>query len=290
MDFLSLTYRVEKTIFIPIPILLAVSGLIGWLYSQINYTVTLFTEGEGGYGTQTLEGIFLALMAILGGFAIVFIMRKKLIKIIQVFYSLGIFFSIVVFSWLHSYFLNNMFFEEYLVVEIIGILLGIIVATTALITIVFGKGNQIVKNVIILLVSIIVGTMMGVILPMGTFLTLIIIISLFDIYSVFKGPISSIFKQEEKLSPSKYSKQIGIFEMRIGIGDLIFYSALVVFSVTYFNPILGFVTGIGILTGVKITEHFLLKHQKFPGLPIPIFLALFLVLIGWILDKFVLYF
>ncbi len=290
MNFLSLTYRVEKTIFIPIPILLAVSGLIGWLYSQINYIVTFFTEGEGGYGTQTLEGLFLALMAILGGFAIVFIMRKKLIKIIQVFYSLGIFFSIVVFSWLHSYFLNNMFFEEYLVVEIIGILLGIIVAATALITIVFGKGNQIVKNVIILLVSIIIGTMMGVILPMGTFLTLIIIISLFDIYSVFKGPISSIFKQEEKSSLSKYSKKIGIFEMRIGIGDLIFYSALVVFSVTYFNPILGFAAGIGILTGVKITEHFLLKFQKFPGLPIPIFLALFLVLIGWILDKFVLSF
>jgi len=98
MDFLSLTYRVEKTIFIPIPILLAVSGLIGWLYSQINYTVTFFTDGEGGYGTQTLEGLLLALMAILGGFAIVFIMRKKLIKIIQVLYSLGIFFSIVVFS------------------------------------------------------------------------------------------------------------------------------------------------------------------------------------------------
>ncbi len=43
MNFLSLTYRVEKTIFIPIPILLAVSGLIGWLYSQINYTVTFLT-------------------------------------------------------------------------------------------------------------------------------------------------------------------------------------------------------------------------------------------------------
>ncbi|MCK4844138.1 MAG: hypothetical protein KAS95_00530 [Candidatus Heimdallarchaeota archaeon] len=290
MNFLSLTYRIEKTIFIPIPILLIISGLIGWLYSQINYTVTFFTEGESGYGTQTIEGLFLAFMAILGGFAIVFIMRKKLIKILYVFYSFGIFFSIVVFSWLHSYFLNNMFFEGYLVVEIVGIMLGTIVAATALITIVFGKGNQIVKNVTILLVSIIIGTVMGVILPMGTFLTLIIIVSLFDIYSVFKGPISSIFKQEEKPSLSKYSKQIGIFEMRIGIGDLIFYSALVVFSVTYFNPILGFAAGIGILTGVKITENFLLKHQKFPGLPIPIFVALFLVLIGWILDKFVLFF
>jgi len=290
MDFLSLTYRVDKTIFIPIPILLTVSGLIGWLYSQINYTVTFFAEGEGDYGAQTIEGLFLVLMAILGGFAIVFIMRKKLMKILQVFYSLGIFLSIVVFSWLHSYFLNNMFFEGYLVVEIVGILLGTIVAVTALITIVFGKGNQIVKNVTILLVSIIVGTVMGVVLPMGTFLTLIIFISLFDIYSVFKGPISSIFKQEKKSSPSKYSNQIGIFEMRIGIGDLIFYSALVVFSVTYFSPILGFAAGIGILTGVKMTENFLLKFQKFPGLPIPIFFALFLVLIGWILDKFVLFF
>jgi len=290
MDFLSLTYRVDKTIFIPIPILLTVSGLIGWLYSQINYTVTFFAEGEGDYGAQTIEGLFLVLMAILGGFAIVFIMRKKLMKILQVFYSLGIFLSIVVFSWLHSYFLNNMFFEGYLVVEIVGILLGTIVAVTALITIVFGKGNQIVKNVTILLVSIIVGTVMGVVLPMGTFLTLIIFISLFDIYSVFKGPISSIFKQEKKSSPSKYSNQIGIFEMRIGIGDLIFYSALVVFSVTYFSPILGFAAGIGILIGVKMTENFLLKFQKFPGLPIPIFFALFLVLIGWILDKFVLFF
>ena len=235
MDFLSLTYKVDKTIFIPISILLTVSGLIGWLYSQINYTVTFFAEGEGDYGAQTIEGLFLVLIAILGGFATVFVMRKKLMKILLVFYSLGIFLSIVVFSWLHSYFLNNKFFEGYLIVEIVGILLGTIVAVTALITIVFGKGNQIVKNVTILLVSIIVGTVMGVVLPMGTFLTLIIFISLFDIYSVFKGPISSIFKQEEKSSPSKCSNQIGIFEMRIGIGDLIFYSALVVFSVTYFN-------------------------------------------------------
>ncbi len=160
---------------------------------------------------------------------------------------------------------------------------------TACFLFIFEKGKQFLRNAIILILGIAIGSIFGLIMHYITFLTLIILISLFDIYSVFRGPISKIF-QKTNIS---FTTEKPIFHEKtvaIGIGDFIFYSSVVTFFTRELGLALGFGSIICLLVGVKVTEKMLLKYGKFPGLPLPVFFALALVGIGWLVDLYLLAF
>ena len=166
-------------------------------------------------------------------------------------------------------------------------IVGAFIGVCACLVFIFNKGNQQIKNELIAILGIVIGSVFGVVLPLPAFLTLIILISLFDIYSVFRGPISKIFQKSNQLFSPK-NTEVGIKSIAIGIGDFIFYSSFVTFVTKELGLAFGLSTIIGIIVGIKITEQMLLKYGRFPGLPIPIFLALVLLGIGWTVDKFLL--
>jgi hypothetical protein len=173
--------------------------------------------------------------------------------------------------------------------EIVFAVIGVLTGMLSVYIIVLEKLETREKNILIFIIGLAMGTLFGAVFPLISFLSLIILISIFDIYSVFKGPINSLLKRTNMSISSNQSPTV-TSSVAIGIGDFVFYSALVVFTTKEFGLVLGFASVIGVLVGIEITKNLLAKYGKFPGLPIPIFLSLLLVLIGWLVSNYVLSF
>lgn len=285
--FLLIAYQTQQSISLVVLPVILISYLIGVLYSNLETLLVLFPSGEGEYSFQILEGLILVSVAIISGFLIVFALKKHLILVLKLFFALSFFASSVSMLWIHGYLFEVTFLENVFWVEIVTAVLGGIIGFFAIWSFILGKGGVKVKNAIIFLLGIAMGTIFGMIFSFITFITLLVLISLFDIYSVFRGPISKIFKKTN-LSVSSNTQHEVRQSVAIGIGDFIFYSSLVTFITKELDPILGFVSIIGILVGIKITENMLFRYGKFPGLPIPVFLSLILVLIGWLFSTYLL--
>jgi hypothetical protein len=285
--FLLITYQTERTISFAVFPVIIISYLVGILYSNLDTLLVLFPSGEGDYSFQLLEGLIIVFVAAGSGFLIAFALKKHLIKVLKSFFAISFFVSSVCMFWIHGYLFEVTFLENVFWVEIITAVIGGIVGCLAIVTFIMGKGGTEAKNATIFILGIVMGTIFGMVFSFVTFITLIILISLFDIYSVFRGPINQIFKRTN-FSISTETQPKTKQSIAVGIGDFIFYSSLVTFITKELNPILGFISIVGILVGIKITENMLYRYGKFPGLPLPIFLSLFLVLTGWLLLTYLL--
>ena len=292
--FILITFLTKRSIEYAILPVLIISYLIGWFYQNSDLKMNLFLPENGGGSMQFAEGFILVSIAAMSGALIVFAIKLNLLKIIKIFFSFGLFVSSVSVFWLHAYFIkiyktgvsnsSGIFWAE-IVFSIFGCIVGVV----ACLVFIFEKGKQFLRNVIILVLGFAIGSIFGIIMHYITFLTLIILISLFDIYSVFRGPISKIFQKTNiSITPEK-----SVFHEKlvaIGIGDFIFYSSVVTFFTRELGLVLGFGSIICLLVGVKVTEKMLLKHGKFPGLPLPVFFTLALIGLGWIVDMYLLTF
>jgi len=136
------------------------------------------------------------------------------------------------------------------------------------------------------IISAELGSLLALLFRPPTLFIFPIIIALYDIFAVFKGPLK-ILMNELKIRPKGGRKKIkvplskifgilvvSIGGVNIGTGDLVFYSMIV--SAGY---VIASVTGmiysiLAVNVGVLITVFIFLKYKKMlPGLPIPILLG-----------------
>jgi len=151
------------------------------------------------------------------------------------------------------------------------------------------------KNLIILYISLLTGASLGVIMPLWTSLSILIGISLWDIFAVFyrKGPIKQMFdiasQNDRDLVSDEIKEKIKTGEavydtskIEIGIGDLIFYSLLTSTALIQSTSLLVMIlTSTAIIIGTGITLMGLKKNRILPGLPISIFLGIATMLVSW---------
>ena len=140
------------------------------------------------------------------------------------------------------------------------------------------------------------------------FLTLIFfsfLLSIFDIWSVFRGPLSKIIGKPKFNNHDSNIKQVddahllaentkrvihkgtpvyvaNSHKVIIGIGDFIIYSILMYSAMIEFAMIGLIISFVMISGGIIITFYLLKRLSPLPGLPIPVFLTI----IGLILLKF----
>ncbi|MHA1302468.1 MAG: hypothetical protein ACTSQE_08810 [Candidatus Heimdallarchaeaceae archaeon] len=272
-----ITYRTSHSLMIPLIPLLSIAIVIGLLFQQIHFVVNIISQGENNYSLQTLEGILLVVLSVMGGFTIAYLIKERKAKILKVIYGFGVFISMVTLTWILGFLIRTNYFPKELWIEVVAAVGGITLGTGALFTMILEKGNQFTKNCFLLIVSLVMGTPFGLFLEMLTFVTLIVLISIFDIYSVFRGPIHKILESNGMTFESNNLQQNKARIIDIGIGDFVFYIALVTFVSKNFDIISAILSAIAIIVGVSITQIFVNKYQRFPGLPIPIFLAIVFV-------------
>jgi hypothetical protein len=117
-------------------------------------------------------------------------------------------------------------------------------------------------------------------LPTTTKLLVIIAYSIFDYISVSKGILKKMFSHPGTGKNIFEPLLIMFGDIGIGVGDILFYSLFVVFSMELLYPfyLLGFAaSSFSILIGHLINLKVLVKKKMIPALPIPLISGLFVV-------------
>ncbi len=290
--FLLMTYQTNRPLILVLLPFLIISNIVGWIYKYyeiITLDLSFFVGGEGDVSFQIIDGIIFVSMAAISSVIIVLTLKYDLERFLTIFFSIGLFLSPISILWLHGYLIDVYLQNGQYWFEISFALVGLITGILTLLVFVFNKGNKHSRNLLIVFLGIVMGSVFGLLLSLTTFLTLIILISIFDIYSVFKGPINKMFKKAN-MSYEPISNPLVKKETAIGIGDFIFYSSLVTFTASNFGLAIGLAAVVGLLLGVVFTERLLMRFGKFPGLPLPIFLSLAFLGFGWLMSHYFLNF
>jgi hypothetical protein len=122
------------------------------------------------------------------------------------------------------------------------------------------------------LLSAEVGSYFASTIPVLTALLLPVIFSLYDIYTVFKGPLRTLVTTLPESTLSAISSKIGDFS--IGTGDTVFYAMIPALAYYQFTLGSAIVAMVAVDAGVVITLYLLGKVRLLPGLPIPMFMGL----------------
>ncbi len=126
------------------------------------------------------------------------------------------------------------------------------------------------------LLSAEVGSYFALTIPILTALILPIVLSLYDVYTVFRGPLKSLITAIPEESLSAIVTHVGDFS--IGTGDTVFYAMLPALALFQFTFASALVTLVAVDMGVLVTLYLLSKAKLLPGLPIPMFLGLAVLL------------
>jgi len=242
--------------------------------SSIEIEAVPFSESEMGATGAFLNMIFYISIAAIGGFFLYVLFRKAKVNILKLIFA--------VFYFLTSLFAILLLEDEILIisgVQEINIIIYIapVLFSAFLITYisVFSRFEK-AKRVAIILFSSLMGFLLGISLPILTLTFTLVALSFYDIYSVKRGPIRNIMKTIEE-KQDQFDTLTLTYTSRyaeIGLGDLIFYTALNVRVIIDYSIISIVMTLLGVLIGLLITCKILEKEHLVPGLPLPSLLAI----------------
>ncbi len=115
------------------------------------------------------------------------------------------------------------------------------------------------------------GAIIGMSIPYWTFLVLVLGISAYDVFAVYKGHLSTLTKEE---AISLKGLTVELDNLVIGLGDLFFYSLSVSAILWHMKTVPALLATASILIGYAVTLLLLKRKKMLPGLPIPLLLAL----------------
>jgi hypothetical protein len=119
------------------------------------------------------------------------------------------------------------------------------------------------------------GIVVAMSLPLVTVLLMPVIFACWDIYAVFRGPMTKLAVALLQTQRLKYLFVVKVGAVSIGLGDLMFYSMLASASVVFGTAAASQTQG-AMLGGFVVTMLLLRngKHRALPALPIPIFMGM----------------
>ncbi len=170
----------------------------------------------------------------------------------------------------------------------IGITILSVLLSTALV-ISINRRMEALRILLLLTFGSLVGPLFAFMLPTWSSLAIVIALSIFDIYSVFKGPLSKMLPQAREGDargelPGEFKWVTVSFKgVSLGIGDLIFYSMISALALIKpnVNILRWILTSLVLMAGAYVTLRLLEKRSVLPALPIPALgsITLYLLLI-----------
>ena len=232
--------------------------------------------------------LFMGLIAI-GSIILYITGSKKKINWLMLFYRFSIVISLFGIYQFYSIFLYNavklnIIYEDFIMLILLPLLL-----TAISYYIIYNAKKNSLSMLILIFFGVSIGLIFIDILPFWSVITIVLIMSFYDIYTVFRGPLKKLIdnissgsgvginpKGEELLKGVTVSYK----GLHIGLGDIIFYSMLI--GESYLLPRYKFVAlslvTISILTGSYITLKLLKRKRALPALPIPALISLVVIL------------
>lgn len=253
----------------PIVFSLTVSSILSYIILSLNPEVpelSFFPEATNSSALNAL--IFVTLTAATASFIyflIKFGFQKTVKKIIKIALTLSIF--LIVYWYCKAILaLTSDFY---------------IVTIAATLTIIFAYLIFLNKGVVqvsaIITIGSLIGVFLGVSIPYSTAVTILLALSIYDVISVYKGPIGKII---EKAKLEDFTGAVFTYRnLTVGVGDIVFYSMLIsnVIINLGFYPYVGAV--IGVIVGAYSALKMLEKKEVFPGLPLALILGMVLAIV-----------
>jgi len=212
-----------------------------------------------------INSIIIIMIMFIAGVVIIYILSKYRKLLLALIYFL---IGMVTFSTTTFYLsLIALVFSP----SILQVWFFIVIATIFLVIYSIHKGWEIPAMLSASYVASSAGAVTGSSLPFWTTLVLIVAVSLYDIYAVYRGPLRNLSKEDAVIFPGLMVEFRGI---TVGLGDFFFYSILESFVLMTWGPLSALLSAAGILIGFLITTYLLRYHRILPGLPISLMLGL----------------
>ncbi len=253
-------------------LLISVSCAFLVLQSQVVLSpATVFPES--GYGPLLNAAIFV-LASSIGATTVLFLMRRNVYRVIRLFMAIA--FSVLIFLLVVFY------VELAFVIADIRISFAVSLLLASLAT-VFGLWGIFLRkdwlyDGVILVVGGAAGTLLGAAIPTISAVSILLLLAMYDVVSVFRGPIGKLAARGLENLPGASFSFRGI---TVGLGDLTFYSMLVSHVFLNFGLAVCVAAIVGVLAGSFLSFKMVEKKDLFPGLPFSILfglLASFIVL------------
>ena len=274
---------------IPIVFVAIIAAILSFISDEVygkELSAVPVEEEEGEEITSaTINAIFYVSLALIGATFVYFLLKYGIANIFRVFLGTVIGMSCFL---TFLYFIGAIF--EYVdlwndFIALILLLTAFVVTGIVITAFVSQKLSQKARNAAVLVFSILLGAFLGVAIPLWSAILILLGLSFYDIYSVFKGPIKRIVEltAEEGGKEEKGDIPMPVFttpDIDLGIGDLVFYAMLVAESIIIEPfPYTTISAIIGIIIGSILTLKILEKKGLLPGLPLPILCGLGLILL-----------
>ena len=225
--------------------------------------ITVFPETPSG---ATLNAsVFVVMMAVAATmiYLLVKYQRKQIVK-----------YLITGAMFLLAFFLLN-WYSELFATQLSPILdvygygwVGLTGLSSALLLIGLHKGPQSIRLLSVTIVGSLTGTFLGASIPTMTAIVLLGALAVYDLVSVYRGPIGKIAEMAD-LEEFK-GAVLTVGDLTIGMGDIVFYSMLVSNAMVNFGA-LAYLGGFaGVVVGSYLGFKMLERREVFPGLPLAI--------------------
>jgi len=261
--------RFATSIFLIIPVLISIMvGVICTviiLRSEVKFTdATIFPET--GFN-PVLNAAFYVIIIGFSATAIYLLLRIAVHRFLRVLMG-GAFF-------VGTFSLSAIYLQ--LLLTILGVELPMIAVLSASFALALGVLRPLIKadrvlNVFILIFGGSAGALLGASIPLHSSIAILCLLALYDIISVYYGPVGKIASQGlEHLPGASFSYR----NIQVGLGDLTFYSMLVSRMFLSFGWLVCVAGTLGVLFGSYISFKMLEKKSVFPGLPFAVLFGLF---------------
>lgn len=201
-------------------------------------------------------------------FGLVFLVRKKMYNFIKRFLSVFVVFASILIAniltqiLLPSIISSNNIFEISIIISLfIGTIIGISITKSK---------YKFLGIISALILSVEMSSYFAIFIRPPTVFILPIIFGLYDIYAVFVGPLKTLIV-DDQVTLGPLVVRLGI--LQIGLGDIVFYSFLPSVGLILFGVNAAIATILTTNIGLIITLLMLKKRKSFPGLPIPVLMA-----------------
>jgi presenilin-like A22 family membrane protease len=234
--------------------------------------ITVFPETPSG---ATLNASIFVVMMAAAATLIYLLLKYQRKKIVKYLIAGAIFFV--------AFFLLNWYGELYAtrlapVVDVYGYAwLGLTGIVAGLLLAGLYRGPQGIRLLSVTIVGSLTGTFLGVSVPTLTAIVLLAALAVYDLVSVYRGPIGKIAEMADLEEFKGAVFTVG--DLTIGMGDLVFYTMLVSNAMINLGTLAYLGAFAGVATGSFLGFKMLERRDVFPGLPLAIGFGLAAMLI-----------
>jgi presenilin-like A22 family membrane protease len=229
--------------------------------------ITIFPETPSG---ATLNASFFVVMMAVAATLIYLLVKRRKKRMVKYLITGAILFV--------AFFLLNWYSELYAaelspILDVYGYSwIGLTGIVSVLLLIGLNKGPQSVRILSITIIGSLTGTFLGASIPTMTAIVLLAALAVYDLVSVYRGPIGKIAEMAD-LEEFK-GAVLTVGDLTIGMGDLVFYSMLTSNAMVNFGTLSYLGAFAGVLIGSYLGFKMLERREVFPGLPFAICIGL----------------